>query len=293
MTESLVDRPHVPEPARRKFVRVWTVCWMIVVGALVPLFLVKQELAGLLVVFVLVASLVLVLTQFMAEKYLRRMHLPFEGRRPWCSFSCLAVLGTMAVILIALIGYRQNLPGFASSVGDGTLSAAYDGLAQTRPVIGFEERGISRGSRPLFFHPGSIGIYAPVSLRFHPVDRPNLPGWSILRGEKVMRLEGSDRVLNWDGRGLRQVIGEAGALQKGFVDEAGIQFELQDICTRWSAGRPLDTMKYSPSMPVHMHLTRSGIPPVWLMPVLCGVTILLLGIALHVTSKATMGGSQE
>lgn len=274
---------HVPAAQRRRFVAACIGLWIGAAGfwcycaSLRRWEDVKEwAFGGSLLVVVLIG-------QWILERRLRRKWLSFHGQTLWC----LRAVMIAPVLAFMLVGMSKPLgrmiPGyFRSFVKGSVMTPGNDGEPVT---VGFlmEMRSVPGAKR------GGPMSYVAKKLRLHPVDHPELPGWTIRVGEHSLRNDGG-AVRPWTGEGLAQVIEDLHGQSIPSGVRAGVVAQLDRRCVDWQSGKPIDD---SASASRLLFIARSGgsfdYPPKRLPIILGSLVLILTLLAIHFIAKATMG----
>ncbi len=275
---------HVPLAQRRRFVAACIALWVGAAGFwwLCASFRRWEDVkewafGGCLMVLVLIG-------QWILERRLRRKWLPFQGQTLWC----LRAVMIAPVLAVMMVGMSKPLgrmiPGyFRSFVKGSVMTPGSDG----EPVrVGFVEE---MQSVPGAKRRGAMS-YASEKLRLHPLDHPELPGWTIHIGDHSLRKD-DGATCSWTGEGLSGVLEDLDgrAIPPGVRSK--VVAELDRICAGWQAGGPFDerASMLLTLVTIDVSTSASDYPPKRLPFILGGVVLLLTLLAIHFIAKATMG----
>lgn len=276
---------HVPASQRRRFVAACCSLWIGAAGFwwLCASFRRWEDVkewafGGCLMVLVLIG-------QWILERRLRRKWLPFQGQVLWCLRAMLLtpVFATFLVWAVKPIG--AMIPGFFRASNRGTVGSMTD--VDGRPVcMSFIEHQKSEPTMKLRLPER----YTNEVLRFHPLHRPDSPGWIIRAGEKLIRKEEGTKMEPMSGEGLLRVLEEisGNGIPPSEEPEAIVQLEL--LSSEWLLGNRFETRisRSQDRLMVGSH-GSSDFPPPWLPYALGGVILLLVSLIISLTAKATMG----
>jgi len=275
---------HVPPAQRRRFVAACMGMWIGAAGFwwLCASFRHWEDVkewtfGGCLMVLVLIG-------QWILERRLRRNWLPFQGQTLWC----LRVVMIAPVLAVMLVGMSKPLgrmiPGyFRSFVKGSVMTPGSDG----EPVrVGFVEemRSVPGAKR------GEPMSYASEKLRLHPVDHPELPGWTIRIGEHSIRKD-DGAVRPWTGEGLARVLEDLNGQAIPLGVRSNVVAQLDLLCADWQSGKPFDerASMLLKLVTIDVSTSASDYPPKRLPFILGSVVLLLSLLAIHFIAKATMG----